>query len=99
MEFLAYFNELMAHICLNKVRFSFTFCLSQPMTGYSMQIIDPLLTARESAGALQISVPTFYRRVADGTVPKPIRIGALARWPQSEIEAVITAAKALRCSA
>ena len=29
---------------------------------------DPLLTARESAAFLCISVPTFWRRVADGTL-------------------------------
>lgn len=61
-----------------------------------MEITDPLLTARESANFLQVSVPTFWRRVADGTVPKPIKIGSLSRWPRSEIEGVIEAAKANR---
>lgn len=64
-----------------------------------MNITDPLLTARESAAVLQISVPTFWRRVADGTVPKPVKLGALSRWPQSEICAVIEAAKAARFTA
>ncbi|MFG1288247.1 helix-turn-helix transcriptional regulator, partial [Xanthobacter versatilis] len=44
---------------------------------------DHLLTAREGAALLHISVPTFWRRVADGTVPKPIKIGALSRWSQA----------------
>lgn len=57
---------------------------------------DPLLTARESAATLQVSVPTFWRRVADGTVPKPVKLGGLSRWPQSEIYAVIEFAKAAR---
>lgn len=61
-----------------------------------MQITDPLLSARESAAVLQISVPTFWRRVADGTVTKPVKIGALSRWPQSEVLAVIEQAKARR---
>lgn len=61
-----------------------------------MEITDPLLTVREGAAALQISIPTFWRRVADGTVPKPVKIGALSRWPRSEIIAVIEKAKALR---
>ncbi|WP_417435319.1 helix-turn-helix transcriptional regulator [Hoeflea sp.] len=61
-----------------------------------MQITDPLLTAREGAAFLQISVPTFWRRVADGTIPNPIKLGALSRWPQSEIAAVIEQAKARR---
>lgn len=57
---------------------------------------DPLLTIRESAQILNISVPTFWRRVADGTVPKPLKLGGLSRWPRSEIFAVIDAAKAQR---
>lgn len=61
-----------------------------------MQLTDPLLTVRESAEVLQISVPTFWRRVADGTVPKPLKIGSLSRWPCSEIMAVIEQAKASR---
>lgn len=61
-----------------------------------MQIIDPLLTAKEGAAILQISVPTFWRRVADGTVPRPVKLGGLSRWPKSEILAVIDAAKAAR---
>jgi predicted DNA-binding transcriptional regulator AlpA len=61
-----------------------------------MEITDPLLTVRESAEVLQISVPTFWRRVADGTVPKPLKIGSLSRWPRSEIMTVIEHAKALR---
>jgi predicted DNA-binding transcriptional regulator AlpA len=61
-----------------------------------MEIVDPLLTAREGAKVLQISVPTFWRRVADGTVPQPVKIGALSRWPASEITQVIEHAKARR---
>jgi len=63
-----------------------------------MQIIDPLLTARESALTLDVSVPTFYRRVADGTVPHPVKIGCLSRWPKSEIIAVIETAKQKRAA-
>ena len=59
-------------------------------------IVDPLLTAREGAATLQISTPTFWRRVADGTIPRPIKLGSLSRWPQSEILAVIETAKAKR---
>lgn len=58
--------------------------------------VDPLLRDREAALLLSMSVPTFWRRVADGTVPQPIKLGALSRWPQSEILAVIEAAKAAR---
>ncbi|WP_136683121.1 helix-turn-helix transcriptional regulator [Falsirhodobacter xinxiangensis] len=61
-----------------------------------MHIMDPLLTAREAAPLLGVSIPTFWRRVADGTVPKPVKLGALSRWPQSEIIEVIEKAKARR---
>ena len=58
--------------------------------------VDPLLTAREGAAVLQISIPTFWRRVADGTIPKPVKLDGLSRWPKSEIIAVIETAKARR---
>jgi excisionase family DNA binding protein len=58
--------------------------------------IDPLLTVREAAPMLGVSIPTFWRRVADGTISKPIKLGALSRWPRSEIIEVIERAKAAR---
>lgn len=61
-----------------------------------MEHIDPLLTVNEGAAALQMSVTTFWRRVADGTVPQPLKIGGMSRWPRSEIAAVIENAKAVR---
>lgn len=61
-----------------------------------MQPTDPLLTAREGAAYLQVAIATFWRRVADGTIPKPVKLGQLSRWPQSEIIDVIERAKARR---
>ena len=69
-----------------------------PPTGAHPGSSDPLLRVRDAALLLQISVPTFWRRVADGTVPKPVRIGGLSRWPHSEILGVIADAKARRQS-
>ena len=72
------------------------------ITGAAMTIkppVDPLLTARESARTLQISVPTFWRRVADGTIPNAVKLGGLSRWPESEILDVIEQAKAARSPA
>lgn len=63
-----------------------------------MEITDPLLTVRESAAILQISIPTFWRRVRDETVPRPVKIGSLSRWPRSEIISVIERAKASRAN-
>lgn len=61
-----------------------------------MQNIDPLLNAPESAILFHVSEPTFWRRVADGSIPKPIKIGHLSRWPQSELLAVIETLKNAR---
>lgn len=60
---------------------------------------DPLLTFREGAALLQISVPTFWRWVANGTLPKPVRLGGMSRWPKSELTAVVEKAKAERPAA
>lgn len=57
-----------------------------------MTPVDPLLKAREVADFLQVSVPTIYRRIADGTLPKPVKLGACSRWPQSEILSAVHAA-------
>ena len=63
-----------------------------------MHTLDLLLTASESAKLLQVSVPTFWRRVADGTVPPAVKIGHLSRWPSSEVVEVIETAKRQRYS-
>ncbi|MDQ2089754.1 helix-turn-helix transcriptional regulator [Marimonas arenosa] len=55
-----------------------------------------LVRDSEAAGILGCSKATFWRRVADGTIPKPLKIGGMSRWPTSEIFAVIEAAKAQR---
>ncbi|MBP2442860.1 helix-turn-helix transcriptional regulator [Rhizobium leguminosarum] len=63
-----------------------------------MQINDPLLSKREAAALLRVSAATFYRRIADGTVPKPLKIGTLSRWSLSDIQNTIEAAKVARNS-
>ncbi|MGN6304854.1 MAG: helix-turn-helix transcriptional regulator [Mesorhizobium sp.] len=54
--------------------------------------IDPLLTVKEVAALLKISVPTIYREMDRGHLPRPVKLGACSRWPQSEILAAIKAA-------
>ncbi|OOY23126.1 DNA-binding protein [Thioclava sediminum] len=60
---------------------------------------DPLIRDREAAQMLGASVATFWRRVQDGTISRPIKIGGLSRWRASEIQAVIEAAEASRNAA
>ena len=48
------------------------------------------------AGPIPVSKSTWWQGIKDGRFPKPIKLGALSRWPQSEILAVIERAKAAR---
>ena len=50
---------------------------------------DPLLTDRESAAMIGCGRSTYWRYVNQGIVPKPLKIGGMSRWRQSEIAAVI----------
>ena len=66
-----------------------------------MQIIatshpDPLLNRKEVGSLIGVSSVTVWRRVKDGTLPKPIEIGGTRRWPKSEILACIEKAKNAR---
>lgn len=58
-----------------------------------MTIIDPLLKAREVADMLRISIPSLYRRISDGTIPPPIKLGHLSRWSRAEVMAALAKAK------
>ena len=60
---------------------------------------DPLMTAREGAALIGVSVPAWHKWVRLGRLPKPVKLGWLARWPRSEIIAVIEKAKAARDAA
>lgn len=57
---------------------------------------DPLIRDTDGAFILGCSKATFWRRVADGIVPQPIRIGRTSRWLRSEIEAVVATAASKR---
>ncbi|WP_273723928.1 AlpA family transcriptional regulator [Bartonella sp. AU18XJBT] len=57
---------------------------------------DILLTDRESAKLLHMSVSTFRRHVTNGILPKPLKFGFLSRWLQSDLLNVIEQAKQQR---
>ena len=57
---------------------------------------DVLIRDGDAADLLGCSKATFWRRVADGTIPKPVKIGGMSRWPRSEICDVIETAKSAR---
>ncbi len=48
---------------------------------------DRSLRRHEVERRCGLSTTTIYRKMADGTFPKPLRVGARAvRWPESEID-------------
>lgn len=55
--------------------------------------VDPLMKAREVADMLRISIPSLYRRIDDGTIPPPIKLGHLSRWSRADILAALATAK------
>ena len=57
---------------------------------------DPLLTDIESAKLLGCARSTIWKWVAEGIVPKPIKIGGMSRFFRSEMLAVVENAKAAR---
>ncbi|MEM9059014.1 MAG: AlpA family phage regulatory protein [Pseudomonadota bacterium] len=55
-----------------------------------------LITDKEVADIIGCSRATVWRRVADGTLPQPLRIGGMTRWVDSEISGLIEQAMADR---
>jgi excisionase family DNA binding protein len=50
-----------------------------------------LLDARQVAEALGVGRATFYRKLAAGCLPRPVRIGGMPRWRRTEIQAWVEA--------
>jgi len=57
---------------------------------------DPLIRDADGAFMMGCSKATFWRRVADGTVPAAIKIGGMSRWRLSDIQNVIAKAESKR---
>eukprot|EP00581_Thalassiosira_minuscula_P036337 CAMPEP_0184474144 /NCGR_PEP_ID=MMETSP0740-20130409/131693_1 /TAXON_ID=385413 /ORGANISM="Thalassiosira miniscula, Strain CCMP1093" /LENGTH=66 /DNA_ID=CAMNT_0026851287 /DNA_START=96 /DNA_END=296 /DNA_ORIENTATION=- len=57
---------------------------------------DNLVSVRDIAAVLGCSAPTVWRRVADGSIPQPVKIGGMTRWSKAEIDAFIAQAKSQR---
>lgn len=47
------------------------------------------LTYHDLTERLGIAKSSVHRRIADGTLPKPIKIGKLSRFKESEINAAL----------
>lgn len=59
---------------------------------------DPLLSDREVAKMLGCARSTLWRWAADGIFPKPLKIGGMSRWRQSDLNTVIEQAESKRRS-
>ena len=55
-----------------------------------------LLSDNTGAALLGISRATWWRRVNDGTLPRPLKIGGATRWRRDELLAAIEKAAAMR---
>lgn len=59
---------------------------------HARQLSDSLLSLKAVTQQTSFSPATVYRRVADGTFPKPIKFGAkCTRWRASDIAAWMAA--------
>ena len=65
-------------------------------TGRVSDIAPVLISDVEAAKILGCSRTTIWRRVADNTLPKPLKLGGLSRFVLSEINERVEAAMAAR---
>lgn len=69
------------------------------MDGHEYREGDTLIPDLGVAAILGISRATVWRRVSDGTLPKPIRLVGVTRWSRAEIQELIDRALAARDAA
>lgn len=62
--------------------------------GSQPQAVDPLLSDKEVAAIFVCGRSTVWRWASEGTIPQPLKIGGMSRWPQSWIMDVVNTAKA-----
>lgn len=57
---------------------------------------DSLLSLKDVAGRLQVSIRSVWRLMARGEFPKPVKVGQMLRFIPSEFEAYIETLKQKR---
>lgn len=50
-----------------------------------MNAVEEMLDLHAVAKVLAVDERTVWRRVADGTLPRPVKVGRAARWFASDI--------------
>ena len=58
--------------------------------------LEDLIRDTDAARIIGCSKSSFWRRVADGTFPKPVKIGGLSRWLKTDIFGAIESARQRR---
>ncbi|MCE2580053.1 AlpA family phage regulatory protein [Komagataeibacter sp. FNDCR1] len=62
--------------------------------------LDQLLTAKEVASRLRVTIRTLYRRIEDSGFPLPIRLGPnCVRWNETEVQQWIDRRRELNIAA
>ena len=64
--------------------------------GRVSDIAPILISDLETARLLGCSRATIWRRIADGTLPKPVKIGGISRLVLAEVNAYVESAMAAR---
>jgi excisionase family DNA binding protein len=62
------------------------------MNTQSADMLEPLLSIREVSGKLGVSVRSIYRRIDEGKLPLPVKIGARSLIPVSAVVAYLKTA-------
>ena len=66
--------------------------MTERAEGRHVEAVRPgMLTVRGVAGMLCCSPRTVYRLVDSGRMPRPVKLGALVRWPKGTVERWIDA--------
>ena len=48
--------------------------------------VEKLLTIKEGSSMVGFKKSTLYKKIRDGTFPRPLKIGTSSRWKLSEIQ-------------
>jgi predicted DNA-binding transcriptional regulator AlpA len=63
--------------------------ITLPDTNQHLLQTERLVRDAEGAAILGCSKATFWRLVAKGAIPPPIKIGGMSRWKVSDVQAFI----------
>ncbi|MFA5257873.1 MAG: helix-turn-helix domain-containing protein [Opitutales bacterium] len=61
-----------------------------------MPTVEQLLTLRQVASCLSLSTRAVYRLIADGALPRPVKLGGASRFYESDVHAFLEKLRAQR---